>query len=391
MLLILFPYKFTNFHYDLLELDLLKRKLKIRILIHDLSSIVNKNWNKDFKSEQYTGIKKFTNLENWKKNFNNLKKNKNLIIFSFLDLNSISSLFLHYYLLKSQKKILRIGSPGVCFKKKEIRLNFYQVIDYLKKILFQPIKSFFYIRKIFLNFLMKFFNFKKNIIFYSGKYKDNPSKDKNDKYISFHSFDYSRYLNNRKNLKNKKIKNQLVFLDSAGPYFSDDLKMFGDRFLIDNKKWYSELNKFLFDLEKYYNSKVIIIPHHKNKGIKNPFYDKKFKIDHNNNAALRLIPQSKLVIANTATTAVSYAVASKRPILLIYNNQIFENIKIRFFDLQIMSKKLGTQLINISKKYQNMKHIFKINVSKYEKYKYDYLTSKKIKNKMNYQIIKDLL
>ena len=217
MLLILFPYKFTNFHYDLLELDLLKRKLKIRILIHDLSSIVNKNWNKDFKSEQYTGIKKFTNLENWKKNFNNLKKNKNLIIFSFLDLNSISSLFLHYYLLKSQKKILRIGSPGVCFKKKEIRLNFYQVIDYLKKILFQPIKSFFYIRKIFLNFLMKFFNFKKNIIFYSGKYKDNPSKDKNDKYISFHSFDYSRYLNNRKNLKNKKIKNQLVFLDSAAP------------------------------------------------------------------------------------------------------------------------------------------------------------------------------
>ena len=209
--------------------------------------------------------------------------------------------------------------------------------------------------------------------------------------VSFHSFDYSRYLNNRKNLKNKKIKNQLVFLDSAGPYFSDDLKMFGDRFLIDNKKWYSELNKFLFDLEKYYNSKVIIIPHHKNKGIKNPFYDKKFKIDHNNNAALRLIPQSKLVIANTATTAVSYAVASKRPILLIYNNQIFENIKIRFFDLQIMSKKLGTQLINISKKYQNMKHIFKINVSKYEKYKYDYLTSKKIKNKMNYQIIKDLL
>lgn len=391
MLLILFPYKFTSFYYELLEINILKKKLNTKIIIHDLSRIVNKSWSGSIKSKQYTGVKKFDNIQKWKSSFEELKKNKNLVIFSFLDINSFSSIILHYYLLKSKKKILKIFSPGVCAVSKKLNFNLYEVKNYLKKIIFEPIKSSFYIKKYFLNYLMRLLKFKQNIIFYSGRHKVNPFKNNEDKYVPFHSFDYSKYLNNYKIFKRTKTKKQLIFLDSAGPFLTDDLTLFGDRFLINKKDWYEELNNFLHKLEKFYRAKIIIIPHHKNKGINNPFYDKKFKVVHEYNAALKLIPQSKLVIANTATTAVSYAVVSRRPVLLIYNDQIYRNIKNRYIDLQFMSKKIGSHLINISKSNLNIKKNVEINYLKYRKYKYDYLTSKKIKNKMNYQIIKDLI
>lgn len=390
MLLILFPYKFTSFHNELLEMQILKKNLRKKILIHDISEIVNKGWNKDFKTKQHAKVTKFKDLSQWKKNFDKLQKNENLTIFSFLDLNSFKSLIVHYYLLKSKKKIIKIYTPGVYGYQKNNKVVIKTIITNLKKIIFQPLKSIFYIKKFLLGFLLKFFSYKKNIILFSGKLKLNPFKNKNDRYVHFHSFDYSRYLNKKKQNSKKINKDNLIFLDSAGPFFSDDLKMFGDKIFIDKRKWYQELNKFLRFLEIKFKSKIIIIPHSKNKGQKNPYYNSKFKIAHNNNAALDLIPNSKLVIANTATTAVSFAVASKRPILLIYNDQIHQKIKNRFFDLNNMSKILGTQLVNISNKFIDHEINLRVNTKKYMKYKYDYLTSRVIEKKMNYQIIDEI-
>ena len=75
MLLILFPYKFTSFHNELLEMQILKKNLRKKILIHDISEIVNKGWNKDFKTKQHAKVTKFKNLSQWKKNFDKLEKN----------------------------------------------------------------------------------------------------------------------------------------------------------------------------------------------------------------------------------------------------------------------------------------------------------------------------
>ena len=76
MLLILFPYKFTSFYYELLEINILKKKLNTKIIIHDLSRIVNKSWSGSIKSKQYTGVKKFDNIQKWKSSFEELKKIK---------------------------------------------------------------------------------------------------------------------------------------------------------------------------------------------------------------------------------------------------------------------------------------------------------------------------
>ena len=56
MFLILHPYKFTEFNQALYDVDLLK-KLGSKVEIHDLSEIVNKEWNSAFLQKRQKGIK----------------------------------------------------------------------------------------------------------------------------------------------------------------------------------------------------------------------------------------------------------------------------------------------------------------------------------------------
>ena len=48
MIIYIPPYKFTNFFYYQNEFEILKKKTKIKIEIHDLSYILNKDNNKYF-------------------------------------------------------------------------------------------------------------------------------------------------------------------------------------------------------------------------------------------------------------------------------------------------------------------------------------------------------
>jgi hypothetical protein len=52
-----------------------------------------------------------------------------------------------------------------------------------------------------------------------------------------------------------------------------------------------------------------------------------------------------------------------------------------------MSKVLKTGFININNEFYKNKFSMTINKKIYDKYKYDYLTSKKISGKMNHEII----
>ena len=104
MLLILFPYKYTKFYHYLFEADVIKRKTGMSVEIHDLSLVINKGWEKSFPAKSSNNCLKFSSFDVWKKRFYKLRNNyKNLIIFNFLDINSINSLKIHYH-LKSQCK-----------------------------------------------------------------------------------------------------------------------------------------------------------------------------------------------------------------------------------------------------------------------------------------------
>lgn len=60
---------------------------------------------------------------------------------------------------------------------------------------------------------------------------------------------------------------------------------------------------------------------------------------------------------------------------------------IMFSEMKIMSKILSSKIININKNILKKNFDLRVNKNKYLKYKYNYMTSKKIENQTNYEIL----
>ena len=90
---------------------------------------------------------------------------------------------------------------------------------------------------------------------------------------------------------------------------------------------------------------------------------------------MELIYNSDLVI-HVGSTALSYAIIYKKPMLLIYNNLLKNNIRGK--NIEKMSYEIGSKLINIeTDDYNQINHsnIMQLDRKKYEKYKFNYLSS----------------
>ncbi len=386
MFLILYPYKFTQFYQKLYGIELLRSKLNEKIEVHDLSEVLNKNWNKAFLSKRQKGVKIFTSLFSWIRYFNILKKKENLTVFCMLDIHSLKSLLIHVILLIAKVKIIKIYTPGLLtydgYKNWKInKKKFFKVFS-------QPKILIIYIKRQIITFILRNLSFKKNYILYSGYKKINPIKNNNDTYIKFHSFEYSKFLIQKKKFKKK--SNMILYLDSAGPYYQNDDNLFGFDLNINLKVWFSEINNFFKNIEKRSNAKVFIIPHPKNKGFENPYYDKSLKFLHEIDAALNYVRSAKLIIANSATTALTYAIASNKKIILFYNDQILKKDFRRYRELNLISMSLNIPLINISKKFDLKDNLKSINKKAFENYKKKYLTSEEISKKRNYEILREI-
>ena len=156
------------------------------------------------------------------------------------------------------------------------------------------------------------------------------------------------------------------------------------------QKWYNDLNDFLLKAEKVFNCKIIIIPHPKVKNIKNPFYDKNFKVCNDLDAVHKLIPSAQIVFSINASTAIGLAVASQKKVILIYNNQIKEKNYNLFDECRFIAKKSNSKFLNINN--FNLESLKNIKIKKNDKnYIFDYMTSKKISKKQNYEIFSNLV
>ena len=166
----------------------------------------------------------------------------------------------------------------------------------------------------------------------------------------------------------------------------------------DIKKYYYELNLFFDKIEKYFNAKIIVIPHQKykysnTKKIKsfNPYFNN--RIVNNDYDSLAKLSPNCLFFINKMSTAISYAIFHHKPVIHIHSPQwIYEREE--FQSLLDQSKNIGHKPINICK--FNKKKIMEsltINKSKYKYYKYKYLTSKNktVEKIPNYKIIGDFI
>lgn len=391
MLILLAPYKFTEYHYNHYELDIFEKKLNEKFEIHDLSSIVNPKIKSTFKLKRHKKAKIFYSIKQWHNYFSEINKEyKNIAILNLLDLTNFRSLLIHMIVKKYVKKIIQLKSPGLPnFYTERKKRNFF--FDIKKKIyMFRLNFLIFHFKSKLINFLAKFILFDK--IFYlvrGNKINFNTSLNSKKKtYIKYHSHDFSRL--NLYKKKNKKEKSIGVYLDGPGPHFEDDYSIFGLKFNYDKSKWYDDLNKFLFKIEKTYSCKIIIIPHPKVKRLKNPYYHKKFRVNHDLDAVHKLIPKSKVVVSISASTAIGIAIACKKKILLTYNDQI-KKLNYSLFEVtKFIAEKCNANFINLNN-YDSEELVKPINKKKYQNYFYDYVTSSNISKKKNYEIFNKLL
>lgn len=180
--------------------------------------------------------------------------------------------------------------------------------------------------------------------------------------IFTHNLDYNNYLNFKK--KNKK-KNIVTFIDQ-NLSFHQDFYIKKKKPIVTPDEYYKNLFKYFKFIQSKYNTKVIIAAHPK-KGLKNPFLKNcKFKISFNKTP--NLISESRFVIMHYST-AVSYCVLFKKPIIFITNNEL--NRKRAGYQIKTLSKALGAKIFNIDESFKKFK--INVNLFKYQKYKDNYL------------------
>ena len=159
--LLLFPYRFTEFNYYKFEISKLEKKFNVKVIIHDLSNIVsNKKFNKEWKTKLEKKTLKFSSLISWISCFNKIEKKK-VIIFNFLETSNINSFIINLLVRLSELPVMFYSpvSPFSSIKPFKKNINFF--LTRFKqhglnlKIYFFPIKI------LFFRFLINFKKFNK--------------------------------------------------------------------------------------------------------------------------------------------------------------------------------------------------------------------------------------
>ena len=91
-ILLLFPYRFTEYDYYKYEIFKLEKKYSLKVIINDLSNVVtNKKLNDVWKTKLEKKALKFSSLLSWIFYFNKIKKER-IIIFNHIQTSNLNSL-----------------------------------------------------------------------------------------------------------------------------------------------------------------------------------------------------------------------------------------------------------------------------------------------------------
>jgi len=208
---------------------------------------------------------------------------------------------------------------------------------------------------------------------------------KSDTRVIFgHSHDYSNYLTALKSpiIETRERKKTAVLLDAAGPLFTSDYALTKRKIFFTSEVWYPALTKFFDYLEKNTDVIVEIAGHYKSAHISPaPCFGNRNVIYA---LTREMVQQSEYVITRNST-AISYAVIYRKPVLFISSNQLSldaDNMQ----NTNIMAELLGTTPVNIDDFPDDMERYFNVDEAKYSAYERKFLTSDPL-GRSNAQII----
>lgn len=381
-LIILYPYKFSNFEYFKFEINYFKR-LGYRVCIVDLSNILStKKFNNVWKSKKY----KYAILPNSIIDvFNLLKKNRKSIIINFnYSLYNIFNCIILFFIKILKIKQIFIEDKAV-LKKLKIHKNINWLFSKIKYYKFNFTVYKFYLNNYFSYFLIKLFKLNNFALFTNLKLNDQNAE-------MINSYDYSNNLVYSK--KKNKLKNYCLYIDNGAPYFNGDGPLKGMTPKDDIKQTYLEMISFFKKVQEDFNCEIIIIPHPKYKSPKknhsfNPYY-KGFKIE-NRESALPLLSKYCKFILSRGSSANAYGVIHNKPIVNFYSSNSepeFGN-SIGFIDAGLSLNNPIYDICYYSK--QNFKKKLKVDKREYKSILFSCLTKKKICLSPNFKIISNYI
>jgi hypothetical protein len=244
-----------------------------------------------------------------------------------------------------------------------------------------------------LSFIEKFsFYFKRKVIFNSLKSSfaggtvaaDFLRRNGCKKIININTRDFEEIRNINNKDKFFPVKNHCLFVDNYLPFHPDN---YIANIFISPDNYYRSINKFFDHIEKEFNYKVVIAAHPKSQYdvIGNRFNNRTIIKGQTG----RLIKHSKFIL-NHESSALSFAIEFKKRMLFLTTEEIIR--KTGWYGRRIsgLGKLLGCQVVNIDN-FDDIKKVDFDNIyldnSKYDDYKYGYLTSKESENKRSCDII----
>ena len=389
-LIIIWDVVFRDFDYYRLELEKISKFIDIEV--HDMNRVFNKNLESIYQTNSKRKIvKRFNTFNQWKNNFKKINENNEISILLTNNGNNFTKFYFNLFLVTKKLPIITISNNTVKETTKAASINFETIFFKLLNNL-----NFKFLIKFFSNRLFSTLNkyfIKPDYVISNSIYDyniQNKNKSKKTKIFKGNSFDFSNSITYRsKKSKLSLKKNFSILIDSTGPRFKDEYAIFNNQQTHTPEKWYPSVNKFFDFLEKNFNTRIKICPHPKTKTKK---YSKDFGGRENiENKLLYMVKNSKIVISK-GSTAIIYAIIFKKPVLLLYSNEMLKHKNYMRNVVNSFSSDLNLKPINIDKKYDKnlIKRRFKINKKLYKNYLKKYATARR-DYKPNYKILIEIL
>ena len=392
LLVVIYPYKFSEFLYTLLELDCYPPYCEV--VVWDISQLVNLKFSNAVTSEhsQRSNVVQVSRWRNFFRQVSELRhrsKVTRLYIFNYVVnsnlLELFSSLTLSFLLRKNDPTFIQIEAAGI--------LRYYPLTTsagtqfnlepgWLAKLRFFTATLTTFTELIvrlqysLVRALAQMLPDANTFRLVAGQQYLAPALRRHPraaKLVFGHSEDYSRYLIHTKHpfphaARNAKLA---VLLESNGPMFAGDTIQMGSAQFETIAMWYPSLTKFIDQLELATMVRVEIAGHYKSAHPSTPDYYGKRHVRYGETQ--ELVRNSEFVIVRTST-ATSFAVLYRKPIIFIYSNQTKNNPQ-EMLDCWGMASFLGTKPINIDQPPWNFAELLQVNETRYAAYEKACLTS----------------
>jgi hypothetical protein len=395
--LVIYPYRFNDFLWNLLELDEISEFAEV--VVWDVSLISSARFSRGLKGKRTPRseiiiLNSFLDLNRQLKKFLSERNPQDVCILNEVGQTSFQNflvnLILAFKLYKKDVKIFDLYNGGVPL------LNTSGATDVKKKSHFSKLISTIrkssntaeFLQKLVAFFSSKLHNFLPKILthrFVAGEvwHKEaSKSIGLGVQIVKGHSHDYSQYLKLVMSAEKQTTIQSATLLDGAGPFSQSDSLLTRRGVFFSSEVWYPALSNFFDFLEGTQRIKIRIAGHYKT------CYDSPSELFGGREViygqTLELVESSQFVLTRMST-AVSFAILYKKPILFLYSDQLLKDSEF-MGNVFGFSALLGTSPINIDHFPKNIDHYLAVNDEMYEKYIHDVLTSKPL-GAPNYKII----